>query len=175
MESLLCKEEYKQYMQRLRLKRRHRLKHKEVNKLSEQLKNTFGKEILTEQNIDIASALEFDVIFIKNEIIGIIDDKPFLTVKGLLKYKPNKKYVTVDMGAVIFVNNGADVMTPGIIDADLDIQKDDFVWIRDEKNLQPLAIGRALISGKEMIEMNRGKAINSIHYVGDKLWNWSAK
>lgn len=159
----------------MKLRRRHRLRHKEVDKLTGQLKNIFGEEILTERIIDVASTRDFDVILIDNEIIGIIEDSPFLSIKGLLKYKPDKKYVTVDMGAVKFVNNGADVMTPGIVDADLDIEKDDLVWVRDEKNLQPLAIGKALINGKEMIHSQKGKAIKSIHYVGDKLWNWSLK
>lgn len=159
-------------MRALKIRRRHRLKQKEVEKIAEQLENTFGKEILNEKNVDIAFAENFDVILVNNEIIGILDEKPFLTVKGLLKYKPEKKFVTVDMGAVKYINNGADVMAPGIVDADLDIEKGEFVYVRDEKNLQPLAVGKALMSGKEMIESNKGKAIKSIHYVGDKLWRW---
>ena len=162
-------------MHSLKIRRRHRLKHKEVVKLYEDLKNTFGEEIITEKIIDIASAKDFDVILIDNVIIGIILEIPFLTVRGLLKYKPKNRFVTVDMGAVKFVNNGADIMTPGIVDADRDIKKDDYIWIRDEKNLQPLAIGKALLDADEMIASNKGKGIKSIHYIGDKLWNWSMK
>jgi PUA domain protein len=94
----------------------------------------------------------------------------FLTVRGLLKYHATKRYVTVDMGAVRFVCNGADVMTPGIIGFDASIKEGDLVWIRDARNLQPLAVGRALLGADRMVLKEKGKAVTSIHYVGDRLW-----
>ena len=42
------------------------------------------------------------------------------------------------MGAVGFITKGADVMAPGITDADPMIQKDDLVWICDEKHRKPI-------------------------------------
>ena len=94
---------------------------------------------------------------------------------GIEKYRPRNRYVIVDMGAVQFVTNGADVMSPGIVDADKNIQENDIVYICDEKNKKPLAIGMALVSGDEMISQKKGKAINIIHHVGDKLWAFVAK
>ena len=91
-------------------------------------------------------------------------------MRGLLAYPAKKRWVTVDMGAVKFVYNGADVMAPGIVDADPSITPSDLVWVRDEKNLRPLAIGEALTSGPEMVASEKGKAVNSIHHVGDALW-----
>ena len=79
------------------------------------------------------------------------------------------------MGAVGFVTKGADIMAPGIIDADVNIQENDHVWICDEKHRKPLAVGIALMTGEEMKSKNTGKAIKNIHYVGDKLWNLSNK
>ena len=35
---------------------------------------------------------------------------------------------------------------------------------------KPLAIGMAIVSGNEMAEMEKGKAIRTIHWVGDELW-----
>jgi len=46
----------------------------------------------------------------------------------------------------------------------------DFVWIRDERNLQPLAVGEALMTGAEMNVSDKGKSVKSIHHVGDDLW-----
>ena len=60
-------------------------------------------------------------------------------------------------------------MCPGIIDADLEIQKGDLVIVVDEVHGKPLAIGRALISGDDMMS-DKGKAIKSMHYVGDRIW-----
>ena len=61
-------------------------------------------------------------------------------------------------------------MGPGITDADPEIAEGDMVWIRDAKNLRPLAIGISLRSGSDLASKQPGKAIKSLHYVGDKLW-----
>ena len=76
----------------------------------------------------------------------------------------------MDMGAVPFITNGADVMGPGITDVDPDIKEGDMVWIRDIKNEIPLAVGIALRSAAELMEKKQGKAVGTLHYVGDKLW-----
>ena len=78
--------------------------------------------------------------------------------------------VVVDMGAIKFVTNGADVMTPGVVDADPEILEGQQVWICDETHGKPLAVGIALVSGEEMVEQSSGKAVRLLHYVGDKLW-----
>jgi len=46
----------------------------------------------------------------------------------------------------------------------------DSVRIRDERNLRPLAIGETLLSGADMVARDHGKAVRSIHHVGDELW-----
>lgn len=94
-----------------------------------------------------------------------------LTLRGILELKPSKKWVTVDMGAVRYLANGADVMAPGITDADPGIEIDDMVWVRDEKNLRPLCVGRALMPGAMMGPSGSGKAVKTLHFVGDPIWN----
>lgn len=157
-----------------RLRKRHRLRKKEIKALSESLEEIFSKYCFSmDETVDKANMGRFDVILVNGEMLGMVfEDRPFLTVKGLLKYRPSKRFVTVDMGAVKYVYNGADVMAPGIVDADQDIKKGDLVWIRDQKNGQPLAVGEALISGGEMIQSDKGKAVRSLHHVGDELWNY---
>jgi PUA domain protein len=44
------------------------------------------------------------------------------------------------------------------------------MWIKDQQHGKPLAIGMAMVSGDEMAEMTKGKAIRTIHWVGDELW-----
>jgi PUA domain protein len=44
------------------------------------------------------------------------------------------------------------------------------MWIRDQQHGKPLAIGMAIVSGDEMMKMTKGKAIKTIHWVGDELW-----
>lgn len=158
----------------MRVRKRHRLRKKEIKALLKELHETLTIEPFSiNDTVDLASIQFFDIIFVNGEILALIyNDKVFLTVKGLIKYHPKKKYVTVDMGAVSYVYNGADIMAPGIIDADSDITEGDLVWIQDERNKQPLAVGEALISGAEMIESQKGKAVKSLHHVGDKLWQY---
>ena len=158
----------------IRLKKRSRLRKKEIKAFSEHLETIFSKQCFsTNDTVDKAELGDFEVILVNGEILGlVIQNTPFLTVRGLLKYRPEKRYVTVDMGAVKYVYNGADVMAPGIVEAEEGIKKGDLVWIRDEKNKQPLAIGEALISGKEMLLSDKGKAVKSLHHVGDNIWNF---
>ena len=164
-------------MSELRVRKRRRLREKEVRALAEELLVKTGIPIFkVGDTVDVAESPEYEVIIVENQIIGFIQDgKAFLTIRGLLKYPVSKSFVTVDMGAIKFVINGADVMGPGIVDADGDIQIGDFVWARDEKNKKPLAVGRALTSGIEMKEKKPGKAIKSILFVGDKLWKFDER
>ena len=81
------------------------------------------------------------------------------------------KQITVDMGAVKFVINGADIMRPGITEIEEGIEKEQPIVIIDLNNKRPLAVGIALFATKEMQEMTSGKVIQNIHYVGDELWN----
>lgn len=102
-------------------------------------------------------------------LLLFLEDKPFLSLYGINKYKPERRYATVDRGAVKFVVSGANVMAPGIIDADRDIKKGDIVWVRNEEGTA-LALGYALMDGEEMVTGNKGKAIESVHHIGDELW-----
>ena len=131
-----------------------------------------GAKVFSEvDTVDEAEGPEYNVLFVNGQALAlIVGGRPALSVRGLLAYKPTKRHVTVDMGAVPYVYNGADVMAPGIVDADPAIAPGDFVWVRDERNLRPLAVGEALLSGPEMVAREKGKAVRSIHHVGDELW-----
>ena len=159
-------------MSDIMIRKRKRMREKEIKALSKQLQELYGVPVFDERDaVDMAESSDFKVIFVGPDILGLVyEDKPFLTIRGILKYRPTTRSVTVDMGAVPFVTNGADVMGPGITDADENVVEGDLVWIKDIKNGAPLAIGVALRSGPEMKEKAGGKAIKTIHFVGDKLW-----
>jgi arCOG04150 universal archaeal PUA-domain protein len=156
----------------IRIRKRKRMRSKEIKAFSVQLENTMGVKVFTEDDpVDLAESTDFNLLFVGNDILGIVlDGNPFLTVRGVIRYKPQKRFVTVDMGAVPFITNGADCMGPGIVEADDSIVAGDMVWIRDVNNKMPLAIGISERSGSELLEKKSGKAIKTIHNVGDKLW-----
>jgi len=160
------------------LKNRYMLRSKDLKKLVEGLSNTYGSPVMTEEKkIEMATfgdpSKSYKVIIVCDEIVGFErEDQTVLTIKGIERYSPMKRFITIDMGAVPFIHSGADVMAPGIVDADQDILSGDVVWVRDVKNKKTLAVGVALQSGKEMVQGNRGKACKTIHYVGDELWKY---
>jgi PUA domain protein len=101
------------------------------------------------------------------------EGKPFLTVQGLNAHPPGRGIVTVDAGAVSFVSDGADVMRPGITEAEESIAEGDLVAINEESHGKFLAVGRAMTDGDDMIGES-GKVVKSIHHVGDELFGFTA-
>jgi len=155
------------------LKNRHQLKKKEAKKIVESIQSAFECAVMGD--VEMASYNNRRIIFIDGHLSGFfIDDTPALTVEGCKRWSPQKNHVTVDDGAIKFILNGADVMAPGITDADTGIQKEDVVWVRDERGL-PLAVGRALMDGKEMVSSGSGKAVENLHHIGDELWELCRK
>jgi len=155
----------------LKIRKRYHLQKKKLKKLINELGN-YSTLIQPKSKVEILESDPYDIILIDGKpLVMTIDDTYFPTLKGALELEINHKYVVVDMGAVRFVAKGADVMSPGITETDPDVKEGDLVIIVDETHKKPLATGKALISGPEMVESNEGKAIKTIHYIGDKLWN----
>jgi len=161
----------------VKIKNRHRLKSKEIKIFENELNKTFNNISFNKKSsLEIGDYDEYKIIFIDNEpCFTYYNSMIIFTLHGLNIYKPKENYVVVDMGAVKYVTNGADVMAPGIIDADKNIKEDDQVWICDKTYKKPLAIGIAIMNGPQMITEEKGRAVKTIHWVGDKLWNFTAK
>jgi len=157
----------------VKIRNRHRLKRKAKQELQENINSSFDEPVLKEDvTLEQGFLDEVKLIFVDDVASFFIEDEiVFFTVPGLLQLKPNKRKVIVDMGAVRFVTNGADVMSPGIVGADETIEPNQQVWICDQRYQKPLAVGIAMISGVEMVERERGKAVMMKHYIGDKLWS----
>ena len=118
----------------------------------------------------------FDVIILGGNIIALImDDKIHLTVRGLLIHPVNRAWVQVDLGAVPFVCNGANVMSAGINSVSPEIVKGQYVWIREENHHKPLGIGRTIIDAETMLNSQKGKAVKLIHHIGDRVWEFGEK
>lgn len=160
-------------MTALKTRNRHRLSKKEARALEQEMIASAGfVPFQADSQIDIAETDKWTVVLDGAEVVGIyINDRPFPTLRGLLKTTPTGRHVTVDMGAVRFIANGADVMSPGIVEADQAIREGDIVWVRDVNNKKPIAVGIALKSGADMVNVKQGKAVKTIHYVGDEIWN----
>ncbi len=91
---------------------------------------------------------------------------PFLSETALLEKFPK---AIVDVGAIKFVCNGANVMRPGIKKF-TEFQKDDIICVVDEVHNKFLAVGKALVSSAEMSSMVKGEVVKNLHYISDKYW-----
>jgi PUA domain protein len=92
---------------------------------------------------------------------------PTLFFDKFLAFLPK---IVVDMGAISYVCNGADVMAPGVVRIEGQFDVDDFVLIVDERHGKPLAIGSALIDSQTSKQAKHGKIAKNLHYIGDWLW-----
>ena len=91
---------------------------------------------------------------------------PFLDEREMLSKFPS---VTVDMGAIKFVCNGAKIMRPGIVSMGA-FGKGDIVVVKDQVHGKILAVGLALEESEFAKTMTKGYVIENLHYVSDKIW-----
>ncbi|WP_440770505.1 RNA-binding protein [Natronorubrum sp. DTA28] len=158
----------------MQVKSRHHLRSDAVSDVETTLEEQLG----VSPDGDAYERVEFEetdweVVLIDGEPqVAYFDDEPFLTVRGANAYEPAKQLVTVDSGAISFVSDGADVMRPGITEATDDIEPDDLVVIAEESHGKVLAVGRARVAGSDMVG-SEGKVIDSLHHVGDDLYEFS--
>lgn len=160
----------------MKIRSRNVLRKTEKKKLINDIEEAFNDaSMFGGSKLEYVETDEWDFIFVDGEpLLFKVDGKIFPTVKGALSLNPEQRRVMVDSGAVSFVVNGADIMGPGIVRADPLIREGDFVIIVEEAHGKALAIGRALVPGTEMAG-KKGKAVKSIHYVGDKIWKLEQK
>lgn len=145
--------------------KRTQLRSKEISKELEDYKIEINKK----DQVELIEDKHKIILIDKKPAFFYYKDKPVPTLRFLQENNVLKK-ITVDMGAVKFVVNGADIMRPGIVEIESGIAKDDFVSVIDKNNKKSLAVGIALFNSEEMQAMKTGKVIKNIHYVGDELW-----
>lgn len=81
--------------------------------------------------------------------------------------KPLLCWVKVHDDAEPFVSKGRSAFAKHVIDADEEIRPNEEVIVVNREN-EVLAVGRALLSGKEMKEFNRGMAVRVRRGVAEK-------
>jgi len=158
----------------MEIKSRHHLRSDEIREIEARLSETLGVDLDGDsyEFVELTGS-EFDLVLVDGEpAVVYVEDEAFLTVRGANEYPPERRVVTVDAGAVSFVSDGADVMRPGIVEADPAIESGDLVAIAEETHGKVLAVGRALTGGDDMVG-DSGKVVESVHHVGDDLYEFS--
>jgi PUA domain protein len=153
------------------VKSRHHLRSDAIDEIRDALASNLGVELDADsfEKVELEDA-DWNVVLVDGDpLVCYFEDDPFLTVEGANEHPPQKHVVTVDAGAIQFVSDGADVMRPGIVEADDDIAEGDLVAIAEESHGKVLAIGRALTDGADMVG-SEGRVVDSLHHVGDDLF-----
>ena len=160
-----------------RIRKRHPMKKRDQKRELERIEDILSSSIT---GLDEKTKLEEGVlddgsrvILVEGEIIFFeTDGVLFPTLRALLSEVVSIPTVTVDMGAVKFVVNGADIMRPGITHIEDGIKSGSIVAIVDERHGKPLAVGVSKMSNEELRSAVSGKVIQSKHHIGDKLWEF---
>ena len=159
----------------MQVKSRHHLRSDEVAAIRDTVAEALDVDLDgdTFELVELEDA-DVDLVLVDGQpLVFYVDEEPFLTVRGANALEPSAGVVTVDAGAISFVSDGADVMRPGIVEADASITDGDLVVVVEETHGKALAVGRALTDGDAMVG-DSGKVVSSIHHVGDELYQFTA-
>lgn len=158
------------------VKKRHPIRDSDRRRLIEDLKPLLGAEIerLLDGKVETAELDSGKTVVLANDQPALIkNDEEYLPLISVADTISLKR-VTVDMGAVKPISDGADIMAPGIVEVDENIAEGEIVAIEDEKNRKTIAIGTTLEEGSDL-KGEKGKVIENLHYIGDKFWNLEEK
>jgi len=155
--------------------RRFYLKEREVKLILERISKTLSlapAEILDSDSKFEAMKLDSSGrVFFVDDIPAFIESEdeilPTLFNERVLSKLPS---LTVNMGAVPYICNGADVMAPGVTKIDGVFTVGSIITISEERFSKKIAVARALSSSEEIVAKKQGKVAENLHYVSDKLW-----
>lgn len=163
----------------MNIKQRHFIQKSQIKELKEDILKQYDEKFLSQifpkkAKIELIQTDAGDTLFAINDVLKLWKSKegyiPVLTL--LLNNQVSLKKVIVDMGAIKFVANGADIMRPGITKIDPSIKKGDIIEVVDEKHDRSLAVGKAMYDADEMKRKDSGKVIKNLHTIQDSVWDF---
>eukprot|EP01062_Namystynia_karyoxenos_P039116 TRINITY_DN2844_c3_g1_i1.p1 TRINITY_DN2844_c3_g1~~TRINITY_DN2844_c3_g1_i1.p1 ORF type:complete len:211 (+),score=74.88 TRINITY_DN2844_c3_g1_i1:86-634(+) len=141
----------------------------------------YGDDILPPKETITAVKCQNHVslIVVKKEILFFQErDGPYYPhLRVLHKYPDILPVMQCDLGGCKFVLGGANVMCQGLTSAGGrmdDVPEKHPVQIKIEGKRHAVAVGLTTMSASDIREKNKGPCINSLHYLGDGLWNMPA-
>lgn len=162
-------------MVKLTIKKRHAIKKDQLAMLMSKLTEAIGEDasLYKAPMIEIAETVsQFNIYIVdKKPLLIEIDDWAFPTLRGAIARPFHGRRILVDMGAIPYVINGADIMRPGIVAISDDVKAGKPALVVDASHDKPLAVVLPLYDAEELRALEKGKAAKNLHYVGDELWN----
>ena len=98
----------------------------------------------------------------------------FPSLRTLHQYPDMMPRLRCDRGAIKFVLSGANIMAPGLTSPGAtmhdEVGEGSAVAIFAEDKEHALAVGWTQMSSAAMREVNKGVAVDNLHYLNDGLW-----
>jgi PUA-domain protein len=150
--------------------------------LSKNDRKLFLDRVSTKLRLDIEIVFgpkpHVEVIETKKDRIYVIDGRP-LIVESEDNMFPTLLFdecvsrlpkVVVDMGAVPYICNKADIMGPGIVGIQGEFELKSLVAVVDVKNRKPIAVAESLYDSETAATIKKGRLFRNLHCVGDEVW-----
>lgn len=133
--------------------------------------------VLPKKALLIAKAPEnVQLLIVADEILFYNQkDGPFMpTLKFLHKYPNMMNKMQVDKGAIRFILSGSNIMCPGFTSPGgsmpTSIEEGKPVAIYAEGKSSAMAVGITKMSTDKIASVNKGVAVENVHYLMDGLW-----
>jgi len=156
---------------------RHSLKSKQVkqilNEVSEKLKVNVEVLFGSKPNVEIVESDAGSVYLVNDKPLFFNVEKKVVPTLLFQDFVSRAPKIVVDMGAIPYVCNGADVMAPGIVRVEGEFEEGDLVLVVDVKHGKPLAIGESLNASANIRNTKQGAVVKNVHFVSDKIWNFA--
>jgi PUA-domain protein len=156
---------------------RHSLKSKQVkqilNEVSEKLKVNVEALFGSKPNVEIVESDAGSVYLVNDKPLFFNVEKKVVPTLLFQDFVLRAPKIVVDMGAIPYVCNGADVMAPGIVRVEGEFDKGDLVLVVDVKHGKPLSVGESLQDSANIRSTKKGAVVKNVHFVSDKIWNFA--
>lgn len=149
----------------------HSLSKREIHDITEQIGRSWPKNlILPIKNLQAYIIDANRRLLVGNNLIAI-QLAPDLIIPHLTQHEILNHFasVQVDMNAVKFVCNGANIMRPGITDFST-FKESEIVLVKDQTHKKELAVCMSLVDDEHGRNMEKGIVLNNVHYIGDVYW-----
>ena len=155
--------------------RRYSLKSKQAKQIltevSERLKVNGDALFGSKANVEVVDADVGKIYLVNGKPLFFKTGERVLPTLLFQEFILRAPKIVVDMGAVPYVCNGADIMAPGIVRVEGEFGEGDLVLVVDEKHGKPLGVGESLYDSGSVRNTKQGAVVKSVHFVSDKIWN----
>ncbi|TET30984.1 MAG: DUF1947 domain-containing protein [Candidatus Heimdallarchaeota archaeon] len=158
----------------MQILRRHALRKGDFKLLKEQLSKIIegSIDLLFKKGAELVITDSFELYAEDKKVLAFkVGERIIPSLRALNEGVVKLPTITVDMGAVPYVTNGADIMAPGITHVTDGLVAGDIVTIIDENYGKSLAVGELLFDSDNIKQTEKGKVIKNLHYVNDSIWS----